>query len=48
MNTMEERILKQINDVKEVQDISFAALVEILYKKGLLTEEEYNSIINNE
>ena len=48
MKTMEERIFEQINAVKEAQAISFVALTETLYKKSLLTEEEYNLIINNE
>ena len=47
MKTMEERIFEQINAVKDMACASFTTLTETLYRKGLLTEEEYNSIINN-
>ena len=47
MKTMEERIFEQIGRIDDDQKLSFSALIEVLYKKGILTEEEYNLIINN-
>ena len=47
MKTMEERIFEQMSRINDDQKISFVALIEALYKKGILTEEECNSIINN-